>query len=319
MKKNTILSILIILIACAIIALTYFIKTRSNVITTSNDEITKSNFAIGLKSANKEIENLTFNYDGNGDWTGVVEIDNSNDVNKDCSLAMFVNYESIPFQADTGSNSKLYKFSMLPNSTKDIKVTISKDYIKYKENFIFINMNSDVDKSADDYKRIIRFNRIGTTYCMLNTASNLTMPTQSFENIDSANLCDAQKMKGYNIIINQNTSDKNNTDLLPNEIKTTPNKTLDFGLRTGGINTDDYLVMINLNNEPVNINGKPYLELKMPSAQFAFTKISLQAPQQKGKYELQAILIPKPWQKYDKDGNGIELSKHSTRITLNVE
>ncbi|OPH53331.1 hypothetical protein BC351_05500 [Paenibacillus ferrarius] len=233
------------------------------------------------------------------------------------SLLVYLNYQQIPFKADTnGLNEYAYQFTLEQDKSILIPLEFSTDDLAEGTHALTFSIIAGSDKHASALDVVTDSFGISGRFNLRLNANKQTGIALTPEIIK-----DTFKQNTYSgLLINQDRNQKEKF-LTPQKLITAKSGgMIELALRGGGTPNEEYVVWLTVDWKQIKaFDEKAFLFFRIPKNESMYTPITFKAPTQPGEYEIAAYMTPNPFKQLD-DGFFQDISTYTShRFTLKVE
>lgn len=169
---------------------------------------------------------------------------------------------------------------------------------------------SDMRSSTDFYGVVARYTLKASEDVLL-SGMNLNPPTA---------FVPAKDENFSGVLVNQDIENLDRFKLPPLEVHAKPNEVVDFVIRAGGHESEEYVAWMTVDWQQVRfLNEENTWSFRLPPKKIAYQNVRITAPDVKGKYEVCAYLVSNPWAIMSPENLRYSHIDTSYRFTLIVE
>lgn len=306
----SVIALLILLIIVVLFSFDFYEKSKENEIAAEEWHMLGDGvyFDIYTESTKEQVRDGIFE-NVTADTVFYASIQNSGQ-ERYVKLACYLNYERISVEM---LNDNYDSDQILLKDKDNITIPFKlKGEINPNENYkLLISLFLGTDLHESDTKYETTQHTLSYDYYLKNrndSIINLGLPQDS-----STEFIDYD-FPGF-VLNTDYSSTSDGIELPPSEIQTAPGESFELAYRIGQIaDAHQQLMIVTIDYQQVNMNGKSSLIIETKEGHTSFGKITLKAPEAKGKYEICALLVPDP-----ESTNEFTFLENAYRFTLMVE
>lgn len=306
----SVIALLILLIIVILFSFDFYEKSKENEISAEEWHMLGDGvyFDIYTENTKEQVRNGIFE-NVTADTVFYASIQNSGQ-ERYVKLACYLNYERISIEI---LNNRYDSDQILLKDKDNITIPFKlKGEINPNENYkLLISLFLGTDLHESDTKYETTQHTLSYDYYLKNrndSIINLSLPQDS-----STEFIDYD-FPGF-VLNTDYSSTSDSVKLPPAELKATPGESFELAYRIGQIaDAHQQLMIVTIDYQQVNINEERSLIIKTEEDHTSFGKITLKAPETKGKYEICALLVPEP-----ESTNEFTFLENAYRFTLIVE